>query len=194
MMGVLCQQKKPLPRILFLFTIDYEGFKNSGSLGNTISVGQSSVSGSSSINSGRLYTKRNIWTLGDTQLLAFANEAFEFGADIQIVADETFPFLSKTNAMNGGSRGWEIGFLDNQVPYYKDLASGTVVLLNSAAPLNTVFAFKVVSDGLHHEFFINGVSVGSVSYSTANIQAADLLYMTNHYFFSELYIDNFYFK
>lgn len=203
MLGVLCQQKKPLPRVMWLFNNAFEGFKNYGSLGTDVIVTTTGWSGSylGSVG-GRFQNNGLIIDIhGDIGLneIAQANQSFEFGCDMEIVTNTyyTFPLLSKTNTTNGGSRGWEFGFTEDLKPYYKDLATATIYAGLISAPIDTVFAYKVVSDGLTHKVFFDGVEVFSCSVSTANVVSSDHLYVNNNYaghILGKYWIDNFYIK
>lgn len=181
-----------LPRLLFNY--NNGDWTNTGSLG-PVNVGSGSSGGASyTFSGGTLTTTRISWGIVGSGGLALANQPFEFGADITILVAETFPFLNKVDAHNGGWNGWSVGFMANGTPYFKDVATNTVSQGTSAAPFNTAFTFKVVSDGLNHQFFINGVSAGTVVQSTNNMSSSYLLYVTSSYSSGSIVLDNLYFN
>lgn len=184
-------QQFPYPTKSIMFKFHSNTFANTGTLSG-VTTTQSVAGGSTSLSSNQLYNKWCIWQLNGTTSLAQASQPFDFGCDLEILDSTAFPFLSKTNAVNGGTTGWEIGFNGSRIPYYKDLSTNVVTTGVTAAPMTTRFSFRVISDGTTHVFYINSVVAGSVISATTSVQSTDLLIIDNSYFVGEFNMDNFF--
>lgn len=184
----------PYPTNLSILMLFNNGtYANDGVLSGVTGTTTGSA-GTTNITFGVFYTKWTVLTLNGTESLAQASQPFDFGCDLELLASVSFPFLSKTNAVNGGTTGWEIGFDNSRIPYYKDLSTGITTACVTAAPLTTRFSFRVISDGTTHVFYINSIVAGSVVSSTAtNVQPNDLLRLDNSLTAGEFNMDKFFF-